>query len=73
MERTLQEILDELKVTGKVTIKGFGQFYTTIQRGREGVSKLGGVEKAWKTEDKTIIKFYPSKSLDVSDFKVGEE
>lgn len=71
MDKTIKEILDEVKANGKCVIKGVGQFYTQVQKGREGVSKMGGVEKAWKTEDKVVLKFYPSKSLDVSDYKVN--
>lgn len=68
MNKTIQEVLDELKEKGKVTIKGFGTFYTDIRKGREGVSSFNG--KAWKTEDKTVVKFYQSNSLDASDFYV---
>lgn len=71
MNRTIEEVLEELRTTGKVTIKGFGQFYTTVRKGREGVSKLGGVEKAWKTDDTTVIKFKQSNSLDSKDFPVA--
>ena len=73
MNRTIQEVLDELKSTGKCTIKGFGTFYTSVRKGREGVSKLGGVEKAWKTEDTTIVKFSQSGSLDSSNFPVSSK
>lgn len=71
MNKTVAEIIEELKTTGKVTIKGFGTFYTAIKPGREGVSKLGGVEKAWKTEDTTVVKFKQSYSLDSKDFTVA--
>lgn len=69
--RVINHILNEVKVNGKFTIQGVGQFYTTVQKGREGVSKMGGVEKAWKTEDKVVLKFYQNKALDVSDYKVN--
>lgn len=68
MTRTVEELLQELKENGKVTIKGFGTFYVDIKKGREGVSAFNG--KAWKTEDTKVIKFTQSSSLDVSDFNL---
>ena len=60
--------MQELEATGKSTIKGFGTFYTAVKPGREGVSKFGGVEKAWKTEDTVVIKF--KQTIDSSKYPV---
>lgn len=68
MNKTVKEIIEELESTGKCTIKGFGTFYTAVKPGREGVSKLGGVEKAWKTEDTVVVKFKQAPSLDSSNY-----
>lgn len=62
--------MEQLKETGKVIIPGFGSFKTAVQKGREGVSKMGGVEKAWKTEDKVVVKFSQSDKFDSSNFPV---
>lgn len=70
MNKTISEVMEQLKETGKVTIPGFGTFRTAVQKGREGVSKLGGVEKAWKTEDKVVVRFTQSASFDSSSFPV---
>lgn len=70
MTKTIEEILEELKATGKCTIKGFGKFTIKVQKGREGISSFNG--KPWKTEDKNVIKFTPSASLDVSDYTVNK-
>ena len=69
MNKTVAEILEELKETGRSQVNGFGVFTTKVRKGREGVSSFNG--KAFKTEDKTVISFKPSKSLDTTDFKVN--
>lgn len=66
MNHTVQEIVDKLQQTGKCTIPGFGTFTIKVQKGREGVSAFNG--KPYKTEDKNIVKFSASSSLDVSKF-----
>ena len=68
MNKTIAEVIAELEATGKSTIKGFGTFYTSVKPGREGVSKFGGVEKAWKTEDTVVIKF--KQTIDSSKYPV---
>lgn len=70
MNKTVKEIIEALETTGKCTIPGFGTFYTAVRAGREGVSKLGGTEKAWKTEDTTVVKFKQSSSLDSKNYPV---
>lgn len=70
MDKTISEVIESLKTTGKCTIKGFGTFETQVRKGREGVSKLGGVEKAWKTEDTVVVKFYQSNSFNSTQFPV---
>ena len=62
MNKTIAEINEELRTKGKCTIAGFGTFYTTVQKGREGVSSFTG--KPYKTEDKTVVKFKQSANLD---------
>ena len=55
VERVFDVIGEGLEVDDKAKFAGF----TTakkIQKGREGVSKLGGQEKPWKTEDKVVVK-----------------
>jgi DNA-binding protein HU-beta len=44
-----------------VSVPGFGKFKKRLSKGREGTSKLGGVEKAWKTEDSYKPVFSASK------------
>lgn len=69
MNKTVEEILEELKTTGRSQVNNFGVFTTKVRKGREGVSSFNG--KAFKTEDKVVITFKPSKSLDTSEFKVN--
>lgn len=66
MQRTVEEIIETLRTTGKVQINGFGTFYTEVKKGREGVS----FGKPFKTEDRTVVKFSQSSSLDSSEFTV---
>lgn len=68
MDKTIREIITELETTGKCNIKGFGTFYTAVQKGRSGVSAFNG--KPWKTEDKTVVRFSQSASLDSSNYTV---
>lgn len=68
MNKTVAEIVEALKTTGKCTVVGFGTFTATVQKGREGTTKLGGVEKAWKTDDKVVVRFKQSPSLDSSNY-----
>lgn len=69
MNKTIQEVLDQLRATGKCQIKGFGTFYTEVKKGREGVSAFNG--KAWKTEDLVVLKFRAANSLDTSTYPVA--
>lgn len=69
MNKTVEEILEELKTTGRSQVNNFGVFTTKVRKGREGVSSFNG--KAYKTDDKVVITFKPSKSLDTSSFKVN--
>ena len=69
MDKTVSEILEELRTTGRSQVNNFGVFTTKVRKGREGVSSFNG--KAFKTEDKIVVSFKPSKSLDTSDFKVN--
>ena len=68
MNKTVSQIIEELSSTGKCQIKGFGTFTTKVRKGREGVNALTG--KPFKTEDKIVIAFKPSKSLDTTSFPV---
>lgn len=55
----------ETVATGEpVKLVGFGGFEKKETKGREGVSKLHGVEKAWKTEDGFKPAFNPSKAFE---------
>lgn len=47
----------------KITIAPLGSFQTKFVAGREGVSRMGGAEKPWKTEDHSEITFKMSKSV----------
>lgn len=66
MNKTVKEILEDLENTGKCTVKGFGTFYTQVLKGREGVSAFNG--KPYKTEDRVVVKFKQSPSLDSSNY-----
>lgn len=68
MDRTIKEILEQLATEGRVIIHGFGTFTTAVKKGREGVS----FGKPYKTEDKVVVKFTQSDSLDSSAFTVKE-
>lgn len=68
MNKTVAEIIEQLKTTGKVIIPGFGTFTTAVQKGREGVSAFNG--KPYKTDDKVVVKFKQSDSLDSTNFPV---
>lgn len=48
---TMDEIITETIARGEDVKTGLGTFKRKETKGREGVSKIGGVEKAWKTED----------------------
>ena len=69
MNKTVAEIIEALETTGKCIIKGFGTFYTEVKKGREGTS----FGKAYKTEDRTVVKFSQSDSLDSSNFTLKEK
>lgn len=66
MNKTVAEIIESLKTTGKCTVVGFGTFTATIQKGRSGVSAFNG--KPYKTDDKVVVKFKQSDSLDSSNY-----
>ena len=68
MNKTIKEVLEALEQNGKCTIQGFGTFYTKVQKGREGISAFNG--KPYKTEDKIVIKFEQSGSLDSTNYPV---
>jgi nucleoid DNA-binding protein len=68
MNKTIAEIVESLKTTGKCTIAGFGTFTTTVQKGREGISAFNN--KPYKTDDKVVVKFKQSDSFDSSSFPV---
>lgn len=48
----LESIEEVVNNEEKLQFIGFGCFEKKFVEGREGVSKLGGVEKPWKTENK---------------------
>lgn len=52
---------------GKVRLGEFGALITVPVAGREGVSKMGGTEKAWKTKDHWTIKLrlFPGTSQEI--------
>ena len=68
MNKTIVQVLEELKTTGRSQVNGFGVFTTKVRKGREGVNALTG--KPFKTEDKVVVSFKPSKSLDTTGFPV---
>jgi len=43
-------------VAGECTVPGLGKLILADKAARSGVSKLGGVEKAWSTEASKVIK-----------------
>lgn len=56
------EVIEDTVAIGEdVSLTGFGKFSKQEVKGREGVSKLQGVEKAWKTEDSHMPKFSAGK------------
>jgi len=56
-------VMDTVAKAEKVLLVGFGGFEKKETKGREGVSKLQGTEKAWKTEDSFRPAFSPSKAF----------
>lgn len=50
VDAILDAIVEGIKADGKVNITGYFAFEKAEKPAREGVTKLGGVEKAWKTE-----------------------
>ena len=52
---------------GKVRLGEFGALITVPVAGREGVAKMGGTEKAWKTKDHWTIKLrlFPGTSQEI--------
>jgi len=64
-EQYVSDILDIIMETvakgEDISITGFGKFSKQEVKGREGVSKLQGVEKAWKTEDSHRVAFSAGK------------
>ena len=45
----------------EVSLIGFGNFVTTLQKGKTG--KVPGTDKTYTTEDKMVPKFRPGKTL----------
>lgn len=68
MNKTIEQVLSELASTGRSQVNGFGVFTTKVRKGKEGINGLTG--KPYKTEDKVVIAFKPSKTLDTSKFPV---
>ena len=60
---TLDDIILETVSKGEDVKVGLGIFKRQETKGRSGVSKLGGVEKEWKTEDGFKPVFKPSKAF----------
>lgn len=61
---TFTEVVgDTIASNEDVLIVGFGKFFKQATKGRTGVSKLQGEEKAWKTEDSFKPAFSPGKQL----------
>lgn len=61
---TLVGTIKETLVSGEeVVLSGLGKFTVVEVAGREGISKLKGEEKAWKTEDHKAPKFKFAKEI----------
>jgi DNA-binding protein HU-beta len=58
------ELIEEVTAKEKLQIVGFGNFESKFVPGREGVSKLHGVEKPWKTEDSYKPVFHAGKEFE---------
>jgi len=56
VDTVIGSILDGVVADGEAVVPGLGKLKVVDVKGREGVSKLQGVEKAWKTEDSKKIK-----------------
>jgi len=57
--RTVETVIGTIiegAAAGEATIPGLGKLVLTDKAARTGVSKLGGVEKAWSTEACKVIK-----------------
>lgn len=59
----MDEIIIETVAKGEDVKTGLGTFKKKETKGREGVSRLGGEEKAWKTEDSYKPAFTPNKQF----------
>ena len=64
-EQYITDIFDIIMETvaqgDDISLVGFGKFSKQATKGKEGVSKLQGVEKAWKTEDSYRVAFSAGK------------
>lgn len=59
----IEKVKDGLEKDTKIKLGKYLEISNTLVKGREGVSKIGGVEKPWRTEDHYEIKAKISKSL----------
>jgi len=58
---TVIDTIVEGALEGKCVVPGLGKLVLQKTKGRSGISKLQGVDKAWKTEDSTTLKLYLGK------------
>jgi nucleoid DNA-binding protein len=56
IDTVLGTIIDGVVANGEAVLPGLGKLKVKDVKGRSGVSKLQGVEKAWKTEDHKTIR-----------------
>jgi len=59
---TVMETIIEGVEAGECVLPGIGKLVLVDVPGRSGVSKVSGVEKAWKTEDHKKVKLRLSKA-----------
>lgn len=59
----LENIITETVAKGEEVKTGLGTFKRKVKKGRSGVSRLHGQEKAWTTEDEFVPTFVSGKAF----------